>query len=74
MASELDPPSVAARLSTLRSLYVPETVDEATGRLRRERPPSTNILEERVANNLAELRALYELYRHLRGAQRPPDR
>jgi hypothetical protein len=66
MASDIDPRTVAARLSTLRSLYVPETVEEARKRLRRERPPLNETLEQRVAQNLAELRALYELARSLR--------
>ena len=71
MAHELDPAAVAARLAELRRLYVPESVAAAAERLARERPPSTDSFDERVARNLSELRALRDLTRYLGQAQFP---
>lgn len=73
MASDMDPRTVGARLSELRALYVPETVDEAAARLRRERPCSTESFESRVARHLGELRALCELAQHLKDLPLPRD-
>lgn len=73
MKRELDPARVVARLAVLRSLYVPESLEDARERLARERPSAPRDLATRVAANLAELRALYELARHLNGrAGSPP--
>ena len=71
MARELDPRAVAVRLAELRALYVPETVAAAAERLARERPPSSESFDERVARNLMELRALCDLTRYLGQAQFP---
>lgn len=69
MKRELDPVQVTERLAVLRSVYVPESIDEARDRLERERPAVKTSLAERVSANLAELRAIYELAQHL--AARP---
>lgn len=63
MSRELSPERVAARLATLRKLYVPETLEEARARTAPVR--ATESLEQRAARRLAELRALLELTRHL---------
>jgi hypothetical protein len=65
MKSELDPRKLASRLEVLRSAYVAETVEEAHGRLARERPRDIAPFDVRVARRLAELRALCELAREL---------
>lgn len=69
MTRELDPAQVTRRLAVLRSLYVPESIDEARERLERERPAVKISLAERVAANLAELRTIYDLAQHLAGRQ-----
>lgn len=69
MKHELDPARVAERLAVLRSLYVPEPIDEARERLERERPVVKTSFAERVAANLAELRTIYDLAQHLAGGQ-----
>lgn len=65
---ELDPSLVAARLAALRELYLPVHAAEAEAWMRGERPivPFAVAVEQR----LAELRALDELDRYLRGAAR----
>jgi hypothetical protein len=66
---ELDPAQVAARLAALRELYVPVYAAEAEVWMRGERAVVPFAVA--VAQRLAELRALDELDRHLRGvAQR----
>ena len=74
MATDVDPHRVAERLEALRLLYVPENVEEARERLRRERPVLAETVAQRVASNLAELRALYELAGHLARARAPGER
>ena len=69
MPSELDPTRVGERLAALRASYRAETIAEATERLQRERPPSTETFEERAARCLDELRALCELVAHLERAE-----
>jgi hypothetical protein len=69
MRRELDPREVAQRLSRLRALYVPETVEEARVRLAREQPRSRESLEQIAERSLAELRALCELARVLHTAR-----
>lgn len=71
MGSDLDPERVASHLAILRAAYVAETTEEAAERLDRERPRAVESFEERVARNLAELRALCELSRYLGQAQFP---
>jgi hypothetical protein len=66
--SELDPRRVAARLARLRSIYIAETVEQASMRLVRERPVESIPFEVGVARRLAELRALCELTRALHSA------
>ena len=65
MRPELDPEQLARRLEALRSIYVPETLDEAHARLAREQPRDATPFDLRVARRLAELRALCELTRAL---------
>jgi hypothetical protein len=72
MAHDLEPLMIAARLATLRALYVPETVEQARERLARERPPSRESPAQVATRSLAELRALCELARVLHAA-RPRD-
>lgn len=70
MSGELDAGAVGRRLFALRSLYVPETIDEARDRLARECPRPQQSFEEVAARSLSELRALCELARELHRA--PP--
>lgn len=65
--ADLRPEDVAARLATLRALYVPESVDEARARLEREQPERRETFDEAVARRLRELRAICELVRHVDG-------
>jgi len=67
--AELRPADVAARLMRLRSLCVPESVEEARLRLEAERPQPAGgePFEQAVARRLRELRALCDLVRHVEG-------
>jgi hypothetical protein len=70
----LPPPGVAARLATLRDLYVAERDADARARLARERPrPPDEPFAILVHRRLRELRALCDLAAHLRKARRPRD-
>ncbi len=72
MKAELDVAEVAARLSELRALCVPEGVPEARERLARERPTEAEAFEVKAARALEELRALCELANALHAGARPP--
>jgi hypothetical protein len=69
MTRDLDPRSVAVRLSDLRTRYVPESVADARARLAREQPRPHDTFEQRAARSLVELRALCELARALHRAR-----
>lgn len=61
------PRSLAQRLAEISALYIPETVEEARARLRREELAS-DAFASAVARRLDELRALDELTRYLHSA------
>lgn len=67
MASRLDPQLVAARLQALRELYEPATLSEVQALMT---PPSEDgtPLDQAVARRFSELRAMYDLSRHLHRA------
>jgi hypothetical protein len=64
MRTRLAPVRVAERLSRLRALYVPESIEQARVRLEGERGARVPF-PEAVARRLAELRALLELTSYL---------
>ena len=69
MKRELTPVAVAKRLEVLATTYVPESVDAARARLRRE-ALADDVFALNVARRLEELRALDELTRYLHDAAR----
>ena len=69
MKRELNPIAVAKRLDMLATIYVPESVEAARARLRRE-ALTGDIFALNVARRLEELRALDELTHYLHEAAR----
>jgi predicted component of type VI protein secretion system len=62
MKRDLSPERVALRLARLRSIFIPETLEDARRRPREKASPSLS--PPAVAQRLAELRALLELTAH----------
>ena len=69
MKRELTPAAVAKRLEALATSYVPESVDAARARLRRE-ALTDEVFAANVARRLEELRALDDLTHYLHDAAR----
>jgi hypothetical protein len=65
MSRDLSPAAVAARLSWLRSAYVPMREEDARARMEHTIRPSSRGFAEGAQRRLAELRALCDLTAHL---------